>query len=243
MRRTVAVAALLVLTGALAACGDDDGAGPPTSTTTTTEAPTTTEPTTTTEPEPACPPVSVPEDAAEVTELDGDADGDGTDDELRSYRVDQEWHLQVELAADGGADLVVPSFGGSVGIIGGADVDGDDTDEVWARTGSGASATIVGLARLVDCELVRVTFPAGDLAELPIGGSVGTTSGLSCPDGGGLTAFTATLTAGTSYDVAAVTYRLEGTALVETGTENMAVDATDDTFIQYASFECGALTL
>lgn len=241
--RRIAAALLVVLAGALAACGEDDDAGPPASTTTTTESPTTTAPTTTTTQAPACPPVAVPSGAEEVTELDGDADGDGTEDELRTYRVDDEWHVQVELAADGGADLVVPSFGGSVGIIGGADVDGDGADEVWARTGSGASAAIVGLARLVDCELVRVTFPAGDLAELPIGGSVGTTSGLSCPDDGGLTAYTATLSEGTIYGVAAVTYRLEGSALVETGTDTTTVDATDDAFLQYATFTCGDLTL
>ncbi len=243
MTRKAALVLLVALAAALAGCGDDEDAAPPTSTTTTTEAPTTTASTTTTTQAPACPPVAVPSDADEVTELDGDADGDGTDDELRTYRVGDEWHVQVELAADGGDDLVVPSFGGNVGIIGGADVDGDGADEVWARTGSGASATIVGLARLVGCELVRVTFPAGDLAELPVGGSVGTTSGLACLEGGGLTAYTATLAEGTTYDVAAVTYRLEGTGLVETGIETTTVDATDDAFLQDATFTCGNLTL
>lgn len=232
----------LALVAALGACGDDDD-GDTAAATTAPPTTTTTEATTTTTAPPACPSVAVPDGAQEVTELDGDADGDGADDELRTYRVAEEWHLQVELAAEGGADLVVPSFGGTVGVVGGADLDGDGTDEVWARTGSGASATIVGLARLVDCELVRVTFATGDLAELPVGGSVGTTAGLACDDGSGVTAFTATLTEGTSYDVAATSYRLEGTQLVEAGTEATTADATDESFLRYASFDCGDLSL
>jgi hypothetical protein len=240
-RRTIAALALTAA-ALVGACsdGDDDSAA---STTTAEATTTTTEATTTTTQAPACPAVSVPGGAQEVTELDGDADGDGTDDELRTYRVgEEEWHLQVELAADGGADLVLPSFGGGVGLIGGADVDGDGQDEVWARTGSGASATIVGLAKLVDCALVRVTFPTGELAELPIGGSVGTTSGVACGDAV-LTAYTATFTEGSTYEVAATTYGLEGTALLERGTDTTTVDATDPEFIRYTSFSCGDLSL
>jgi hypothetical protein len=233
------VAALALAVALLAGCGDDDA----TPATTTAEATTTTtEVGTTTTQGPACPPVNVPDTAAEVTEQDGDADGDGTDDELRTYRVGDEWHLQVELAADGGSDLVLPSFGGGVGLVGGADVDEDGTDEVWARTGSGASATIVGLARLVDCELQRVMFATGELAELPVGGSVGTSSGLECR-AGVVTAFTATLTAGSTYEVVATSYALEGTTLVERGAETTSVEATDDEFARYTSFSCGDLIL
>jgi hypothetical protein len=239
VRSIAALAAVAVLLGGCGGDGDDDAAP----TTTTIEATTSTTEATTTTQAPACPAVGVPDGAQEVTELDGDADGDGTDDELRTYRVgDDEWHLQVELAADGGADLVLPSFGGGVGLIGGADVDGDGAAEVWARTGSGASATIVGLATLVDCQLQRVTFPTGELAELPIGGSVGTASGLECADDG-LTAYTATFTEGSTYDVTATTYGLDGTALVEQGTDTTTVDATDPEFIRYTSFSCGDLSL
>ena len=216
---------------------------PPTASTTTTEAPTST-----TVEAPVCPAVSVPEGAEDVTEADGDADGDHEADELRSYRVGEEWHLQVELAADGGADIVIPTFGGAAGVIGGADVDRDGTDEVWARTGSGASATIVGLARLVDCELVRVTFATGEPAELPVGGSVGTASGLTCTSdvapSADLTAFTATYTEGTTYDVVATTYALEGTTLTEQGTSSFTVDSQDEAaFTNVTSFSCGDLVL
>jgi hypothetical protein len=237
-RRGLAVAVVIGL--ALAACGDDGGDAAATS---TTEVTTTTEATTTTSAAPACEPVTVPAGAEELTTAEGDADGDGQADELRSYRVGEEWHLQVALAADGGADLVVPTFGGAAGVIGGADVDGDGVDEVWARTGSGASATIVGLAELVDCALVRVTFATGAPAELPVGGSVGTTSGLACTDGG-VTAYTATLTEGTSYDVVATAYGLDAGQLVERGTSTSTVDALDDAaFVPVTSFSCGDLLL
>lgn len=240
-RLGVLLAALLVAAGGLAGCGDD-GDDDAVSTTTTEAATTTTEPPTTTAQAPACPPVSVPVEAQEVTELPGDADGDGTDDELRTYLVGDEWHLQVELAADGGADLALPSFGGGVGLVGGADVDGDGVDEVWARTGSGASATIVGIAKMTDCVLERVVFATGELAELPIGGSVGTTSGLECRDGG-LVTFTATLREGDTYEVLATTFSLDGSTLSEQGQETLQVDATDPDFVRYASFSCGDLSL
>lgn len=244
--RVVAAVALVALGALGAGCSDDDEAAP--ETTTTSERTTTTEATTTTTQPPACGAVAVPPGAEELTEVPGDADGDGADDTLRTYRVGEEWHLQVELAADGGADLPLPSFGGAVGIIGGADVDGDGTDELWARTGSGASATIVGLARLVGCELVRVTFASGELAELPIGGSVGTTSGLECRDApddpADLIGYTATLADGTTYEVAAVRFALEGTSLVEQGTDTSTVDALDgDAFLPVTSFRCGDLVL
>lgn len=235
------IAVVLCLALAVVGCSDDgdDDAAP----TTTTEATTTTstEGTTTTK-VPACPAVSVPPDAQEVTELDGDADGDGTDDDLRTYRIGEEWHLQVELGAEGGADLVLPSFGGGVGVVGGADIDGDGVDEVWARTGSGASATIVGIAKMTDCVLERVMFATGELAELPIGGSVGTTSGLECT-GDGLVTYTATFTEGEVYEVVATTYALEGFLLGEQGQETTEVNATDPDFVRYTSFSCGDLSL
>jgi hypothetical protein len=237
-RRLLLAAALLAV--ALGACGDDDDAAPET---TTSAAPTTTDESTTTTAPPACAPASVPDDAVEVSEADGDVDGDGSGDVLRTYLSGADWHLQVELAADGGADLVVPSFGGLVGIIGGADVDGDGTDEVWLRTGSGASATIVGLARLVDCDLVRVTFAGDQLAELPVGGSVGTTSGLEC-SGSTITAYTASLREGTTYDVTGTEYTLDGSVLTESGTSTATVDALDDAaFVPVSTFSCGDLVL
>lgn len=234
------LAALVVAAAALAGCsddGDDDAASTTTDATTTT-----TDATTTTTQAPVCPPVSVPAGAQEVTELDGDADGDGTHDELRTYRVGDEWHLQVELAADGGGDLVLPSFGGGIGLLGGADVDGDGNDEVWARTGSGASATIVGLARMTGCVLERVVFATGELAEMPVGGSVGTTSGVECRDDT-LVTFTATFLEGETYEVVATTFALDGSTLSEQGQETLQVDATDPDFVRYTSFSCGNLSL
>lgn len=242
LRTALVVAAVAALSSG---CGDDDPSATTTTTETTTTSTTDAAPTTATAPTtttPACGPVTLADGASEVTEVAGDADGDGSLDRLRTYVSGDEWHLQVELAAGGGADLVIPTFGGGVGIVGSADVDGDGAEEVWARTGAGASTTILGLARLVECGLVRVTSTTGEPAELPVGGSVGTTSGLEC-SGGGLTTFTASLREGTTYDVVATTYALDGTALVPTDETTTVADALDDSFSRYATFSCGDLVL
>lgn len=235
----------------LAACGGGhDKASARTSTTArrspTTHSPTSA-PTTTTTAE--CGPVSVPKAAAEVANASGDVDGDGADDVLRSYLLgESDWHLQVALAAGGGADLAIATFsGGSVSVLGGADVDGDGADEIWARTGSGASATILGLARFASCGLTRVTFPAGDPAELPVGGSVGTTSGLECESHvdptADLTTYDASNTADDQYEVHATEYALNGTTLTQLGTKTSTATAGDDAFARATSFACHGLSL
>lgn len=242
---TVVVALSLVI----AACGggsdDDDGADR--SSTSTTSSTTTTEPPTTTQ-APACPAVSVPAEATEITEVEGDVDGDGTDDELRSYRLGEEWHIQVELAADGGSDVVVDTFGSAAAVVGGADVDGDGRDELWARVGSGASTTIVALAQLVDCELRWVADETGARAEMPVGGSVGTVSGVEC--GGSvdpeadLTVYVSTLLGeGPEYETVATEHRLEDGRLLALGSQAGSVDATTDEFTRYVRFTCDDLSL
>jgi hypothetical protein len=187
----------------------------------------------------------VPEEAQDLTEQPGDVDGDGADDLLRTFRVGDEWHLGVELARGGGADLVLASYGGGIGIIGGADVDGDGNDEIWAQTGAGASATIVGLARFADCSLELVSFASGSPAEMAVGGSVGTAGGLECttpPGGPGqLSTYTLTFRDDTTYDLRTVRYHLEGTTLVEDGDETGTVAAASPDLLRYASFTCGDL--
>lgn len=245
MRR--ALAPLLLLALGAAACGGDDAPDAATSTSTS-EAPATSS-SSTTEPAPACDPISLPDGASNITVAAGDTDGDGADDELRSYRLGaDDWHLQVELGGGGGADLAIRTYGDdAVVLLGGADVDGDGADEVWARTGSGASATILGVARFVGCQLVRVTFASGDPAELPVGGSVGTASGVSC-DGDGdpasdLTAYTATNTGDDQYEVTAIEYELDATVLVQGASEVTTASSGDDTFTRATAFACDDLSL
>lgn len=241
----VAVAVTVVAT----ACGGDDGND---STTTSTAAPSPTDAPTSSTSDPiapaACPTLEVPDEATDLTEAEADVDGDAAADGLRSYRTGDEWHLAVDLAAGGGADTVVVTFDEiGVSVLGGADVDGDGADEVWARTGAGASATILGLARLVDCQLVRVTFAGDQPAELPVGGSVGTTTGLHCEaqldPAADLTAYTATNTGDTTYDVTATEYALEGTTLVAGATQTSPATVGDDLFARATTFTCDDLSL
>ena len=247
-RAPLAVLALLLLG---AGCGDDDDDDAvPRASTTTTDA----QPSSTTAPdgststtEVTCRPAPLPSGASDVEEGAGDVDGDGRGDELRSYRASDGWHLQVELTSGGGADLATGLLDpGGFGVIGGADVDGDGADEVWARTGAGASAVIVGMARLDGCSLTRVALEGGDAADFPAGGSVGTTAGLDCAatdPSAHVTTYLASNTGDSTYEVVVVEHRLDGTILREVSRRTETTEVGDDLFARATTFRCGDLAL
>jgi hypothetical protein len=252
VRRALGAVALVVL---LAGCGDDhdDGGGTTTTTeaTSTTEAATTTEGTTTTTP--ACDAIEPAAGQPDLVDTTADVDGDGEPDHLRSYRAGGEapgttFAVQVELAAGGGASLELPGDGvTTVEVLGGADVDRDGDAEIWARTGAGASATIISLLTFEDCALAPVTIAAGGRAEFPIGGSVGTTAGLECgsivdPEAH-LVVYSASNVAGDEYEVTATKYRLAGTVLSASSSEPEVGNVQDPDFERIARFHCGDLVL
>jgi len=225
--------------------GDDSDAAPRPPRTTSTAG---SDPTTTSTPDPSCGRIAEPPEVTDLATATGDLDGDQQPDELSSYRdADGAWHLRVRLQAGGGADLAVPTVGDAgVQVVGGADVDGDGIDELWARTGAGASAAIVGLAQLVDCGLVRTTFAGGEPAEFAVGGTVGTAAGLECRADGArrvLTSYTATNTGEDRYEVVALDWALDGTTLVSDATTTSTVATTDDLLVRASSFSCGGLVL
>lgn len=235
------LAALALLS---AACGGDDESA---ATTTSGPAPTTSG-TTSTAAAPACPEDPIPDGSTSLSETEADVDGDGDPDTVSSHLVDDEvWHLQVALTAGGSANLALSVLGSeSVAVLGGADVDGDGPEEIWATTGAGASATIIGLARFADCSLTQVTFEAGTPAEFPIGGSVGTASGLECAASPGgddpdLTAYTATNTGDDQYDLQAIGYVLDGDVLLRGETSSTSISNQDPEFLRATGFSCGAL--
>lgn len=246
LRRALAIplAALALVAGACSDDGDEDVGS---STTTTEES--SSEPggdtSTTTTAEPACPRAEAPDSD---TTVEADVDGDGAPDEVGSTERPGELVLHVTLAAGGDAVLVLPTFGvGGTGLIGPADVDGDGAAELWVRTGSGASAAIVGLARFADCQLVQVTFAAGGPAELPVGGSVGTSAGLSC-DGSvdptaDVTTYLASNVGEETYEVTATEYALDGPALTQLGSTTSTATSNDPAFARYVSFDCDGLAL
>jgi len=252
----IRLAAALVAVAAFAAAGcGDDTASPPTSSSTTSVAPTTTAgPASTSEPGPAttaalpCPAdVSVPAAASAVTEAGGDVDGDGAEDALRTFLLADRWVLQIEVAAGGGAELDLGgSDQGGMGLVGAADVDGDQRDETWVRVGSGASTVILGLVGFVDCTLVRVRFERGEPVELPVGGSVGATAGIECradDADADLTTFAAFHREDQAYEVTATRWALVDRVLVERSSSTSELEADDPDFLRATSFTCHDLAL
>jgi hypothetical protein len=243
----------LVLGIAVGACGGgDDGRSEPTTTTTapsttTTAAPVTTEAPPTSAAAAPCPAVTPPAAPEDVTEVEADVDGDGAADQLRSYSAGG-WFVAVDLARGGGAVVEVPVLpGAGVRVLGGADVDGDGGAEVWARTGSGASTTIVGILRLRDCGLVQLRFATGEPVELPVGGSVGSAAGVACeatsPDAH-LTAYTALHMEAGRYEVTATEYALDDATLRPVGDPTTTTATADDpAFAKATTLTCADLAL
>lgn len=238
----------------LAGCSDDGDASGSTTTseaTTTSDDTTTTDGTTTTTP--ACEPIDTGTGEPDQVDATADVDGDGKGDQLHSYRLDgtepgTRFTLQVELAAGGGATLGLPGDGvTTVAVLGGADVDNDGDDEIWARTGAGASATILGLFAFDGCALAPVTLATGGHAEFPVGGSVGTTAGLECgsivdPEAH-LVVYSASNVAEDEYEVTATKYRLEDGVLTASSSEPEVGNVQDPDFERIARFHCGDLEL
>lgn len=231
-----------------AACGGDGPDEPTERASTTTGAtsgspPTSSPPTT----EVTCGAVAVPAGATNGVEVAADVDGDGRADAVRSHQGPDGWHLQVEVAPGRGADLPYgPEALEGIRVIGGADVDGDGDDEIWVQTGRGASALVLGLAVYTDCALARVALPSLDEAAFPVGGSVGTAAGLECAaadPSAHLTAYTATNTGDSTYEVVAVEHRLEGGTLHEVAHRTETATLGDDLFTRATSFRCGDLGL
>ena len=269
LRRMAPVMLVTMLLGGLAACGDDnETVAPPTTmppiSTSAADAVTTTAPaavtttraggatTTTVAGRRSCPARALPAGATDVVEKpgSGDYDGDGAADGLRSYRAGGMWHLRVEPAGGGAADLVVGEVapGQAVSALGGARVDGDRGDEAFAIVGSGASTTIVGLFVLRSCALEWATLN-GDKAAFPVGGSVGSGGGLSCQQPDRVVVYETVLDQAATgsgepvYAGTATTYRLTGATLARVSSATATLKTGDPDYLRYRSFACGSLRL
>jgi hypothetical protein len=129
--------------------------------------------------------------------------------------------------------------------VGWADLDGDGRAELWVRTGQGASTLLVGAyAYGASCEPVRITLGSSPF-EFPVGGSVTSTSGLSCAAGdrADLLLYSTSSTDGERYEVAERSVRLEGTDLVEVRTRTRTATVDDPDFPRFSTFACGSLVL
>jgi hypothetical protein len=103
-----------------------------------------------------------------------DVDGDGDIDTLHAYSTGifgdpsgKSW-VQVSFTGGGGSAYLVTGFDNTefTMVNDGVDLDGDGTEEFFARVGGGPSSWQVGLFDVVDCELVRVMLDNGDDTDL-----------------------------------------------------------------------------
>jgi len=256
-RRRVLDATGLLIAVALAACslGEDspalEGEVPPSETTISEPSTTTTRPTTTTSP--ACPEVErATSDEGEV-ERALDADGDGEEDVAQMFADDDGTRsLVVGLSAGGGAVEVLPDVGEEVALLGGADVDGDGSDELWLRVGSGAATVVLALYQLEGCRLEAVVFPNGDRVELPIGGSVANVVGAECASGresvvdreADLLVYEGRLVPGAAdeYEVTTTEHRLDR-AVLTPSPDGSRTETSQPDLAVVAGFRCGDLDL
>jgi hypothetical protein len=148
-----------------------------------------------------------------------DADADGLNDTVRTYATNSapvagDWRLRVELAAGGGAEVVVPDdpAPGAVRVLGGtyfgSNVDpgvGGRRPALFVVTGAGASASIITLFRLDGCGIATMTLDGSGTATFGVGGGVVHAENLFC-DGAAGTVFLVyreivTNDGGVSFDV------------------------------------------
>ncbi|MCU0268281.1 MAG: hypothetical protein MUF83_06495 [Acidimicrobiales bacterium] len=198
----------------------------------------------------ACPEVPQAAGATAETTAAGDVDGDGDLDTIVGHQAGADWRVRVELAAGGSAEHVVPGAGvgaSSVVVHGGIDVDGDSSEEVVARVGSGAGTQIIGLFVLQGCDLVPVVIEEGP-AEFPVGATVGGISGVQC--GGGeesepaLFWYQGTSDDGLTFDVETIRYTLDGDTLTVAGVEPPGTASVGDELYTAAStFHCDDVTI
>ena len=161
-----------------------------------------------------------------VTSDQGDVDGDGAIDQLTSYVSGDQWHLRVALAGGGGADVELTSAGdGTVNVLGGIDLDGQQGDEVLVAVGNVDAGTLVGMFRFHDCTLTRVLGPDGSPAAFPVGATATTANGLRCQPPG-VVVLQGTSRDGNTFATTDVTLQLQGDRFVEVSRQPGTVDAT-----------------
>ncbi len=222
-------------------------------TTTTTTAPTTTttvvRSTTTTALPVVCAPLSpVPASAMEVTTVPVNVDGDNLADLMTVYRVEETWGLRIDVGVGGAVvEAILDVFAlDPVAAIGGFDIEGDGSDELFVKVGSGAYATLIQLFDFKDCTITPITLDTiddandGVTAIFGVGASIGTVSALTC-DGTQLWTLDANLSDdGTFYEVMEVPYTLSGSVLTQ-GFGDGAIVSADESLGPL--FSCGDLTL
>jgi len=125
-----------------------------------------------------------------------------------------------------------PVVGGE--MLGRRDLDADGVDELFVKTGSGASTDIIGVFVVEDCRAVQVTM-GGSPAEFPVGAALLHIDGLQVSSDT-LVAYSGTSTDGEAFDVAWRTLRLDSGALTEIGSDGGTAQLGDDLYRLASTF-------
>jgi len=234
MRRLIPVVPVLLL--ALAACsGGKDEAEPtpsfslpPIETASPTPSPTAS-PT----PSPTPSPTAV---ARRIPARDGDVDGDGKRDFVRTTAE----RITVELS--GGGTVSAPIHAESprsAPVLGYGDIDRDGRSEIFVETAEGASTQFVTPYRYDGKALHELQLDEGP-ARLGIGGSVTHGEGFRCPSGR-LEVLSSDSQDGATYTVHASTYRLTTTQLVLVTTRTQQAKQGDPLVEASYRPDCGSV--
>jgi hypothetical protein len=187
----------------------------------------------------SCPsPGPLPAGVANRSAIRADLDGDGAADDVVAFAVRSpagagDWRIRVSFAAGGGTESVLAEdpAPGVVRVLGSAALGGTEQAPgpvtLFAWTGSGASARIVGLFRVAGCALAPLTSADGQPAAFMVGGSVGHQEGLRCAVVGGRSALVEVLSepVGPSYRVTRLPYVPTGTAIAPVGPATVTDEA------------------
>jgi hypothetical protein len=119
-------------------------------------------------------------------------------------------------------------------VLGRRDLDADGVDELFVKTGSGASTDIIGVFGVEDCRAVQATM-GGSLAEFPVGAALRHIDGLQVSSNT-LVVYTGTSTDGEAFDVAWRTLRLDSGTLTETGSDGGTAQRGDDLYRLASTF-------
>ena len=218
----------------------------PATTTSVAETSATTSSTTTssTLPATACPiPALLPEGTLLFAGGGGDYDGDGQLDTAVTYQAAPDsWRLRITFADGGGADTAISEAEDFAPPrpIGGFDIEGDGTDEMFVAVGAGASTVQIGLFDVAGCIATRVT-EGGSAAVFPVGASIGNVSGLACPGDGTIQRIFAQYVDEDVYEGGFAPYVLEGAVL--TAFPGDGAGFTAEEAFGLAVLDCGSLAI
>ena len=170
--------------------------------------------------------------------LDGDVDGDGKKDSIRSTAT----VLTVELSGSGRTvtAAIHAEAPRSAPVLGSTDVDRDGYAEVFVETAQGASTTFVTPYRFDGTTLRELQLDGGPV-RLGIGGSITHGDGFRCTSAGLLEIRSADSPDGKAFTVHADLYRLGDTRLVLVRSSTTRAKQGDPAVEQSYNVSCGSV--